>query len=435
MIDRILDAARMSGAQAIHPGYGFLSENAEFARAVETAGLTWIGPSPEPIEMMGDKQRAREAAAASAFRSSPAAAVSPGAILQVLRRGSRGRLSAAGQGCGGRRRHRHAAGRRPGQARRCGRGHAVDGGQGVRRRHDLSRTLHRHARHVEIQVFGFGDGDAIHLFERDCSVQRRFQKVIEESPAPGLPPEIRRRMAETAVALCRRTRYRRRHDRICRRCRHARILLPRDEHAHPGRASRDRDGDRRRPRRHADRARARPSRPAVSSHVVAERLRDRVPALRRESGQDVHAVAGTAEVFQLPAQSETVRIDSGYREGDVMTPFYDPMIAKIIVLGENAPRGDRPCDRRAEVDAASKASRPIASSCSPVSKIRVRGGRRDHALHRSAGQAVGRQLDGSAPALSSSSARSASGARRCRRTGGGDARQACGSGNRGSPAA
>ena len=191
VIDRILDVARASGAQAVHPGYGFLSENAHFARAVEDAGLTWIGPSPESIELMGDKGRAREAAAASGvpvvpgscrfhpddLRDLEAAAAAVGFPLLVK----------AARGGGG------IGMRRVDSAHELAAAVAATQSMAAKSFADASIYLERYvgkARHIEIQVFGFGDGEAIHLYERDCSLQRRFQKVIEESPAPGLPPDV-----------------------------------------------------------------------------------------------------------------------------------------------------------------------------------------------------------------------------------------------------
>ncbi len=154
------------------------------------------------------------------------------------------------------------------------------------------------ARHVEIQVFGFGDGNAVHLFERDCSLQRRFQKVIEEARAPGLPEEVSRAMAEArSPAVPRDALQRRRHGGVHRRRGELRVLLPGDEHAHPGRASGHRDDHRPRSRRHADRSRARRAHRVPARRDRGARPCHRMPHLCRGSGQDVHAFAGPAHRF------------------------------------------------------------------------------------------------------------------------------------------
>ncbi|RMF25768.1 MAG: ATP-grasp domain-containing protein [Deltaproteobacteria bacterium] len=199
-IDRLLDAARRAGADAVHPGYGFLAENPAFARAVNDAGMVFVGPSPESIEAMGDKIRAREAAAEAGLPLIPSADL-----------------------CGDEERDRRAA-------EQLGlpvlvKAAAGGGGRGMRvveSSADLSAAVasaRREAgaafgddrvylekylpgpRHVEIQVFGDGRGRAIHLGERECSVQRRHQKIIEESPSPIVDAQMRARMGEAAVAL------------------------------------------------------------------------------------------------------------------------------------------------------------------------------------------------------------------------------------------
>ena len=208
-VDRLLAVAAQSGADAVHPGYGFLSENAEFAAAVESAGLTWIGPAPASIRDMGDKQRARDIAVAAGVPVVPGsrrfengelagiddAAITVGFPLLV-------KAAAGGGGIGMRRVDRIEQLAEIATATQSMAAKAFGNGA-IFLEHFIPK-----ARHVEIQVFGFGDGQAVHLFERDCSLQRRFQKVIEESPAPGLPHDVRERMAAAAVALCRATRYR-----------------------------------------------------------------------------------------------------------------------------------------------------------------------------------------------------------------------------------
>ena len=203
----ILSAARLFGADAIHPGYGFLSENAAFARQCEEQGIAFIGPGADVIEAMGDKARARQVAQAAGVPVTPG---SEGAVRDA---------SAARQA-----------------ARDIGypvmlKASAGGGGRGMRVAHDESEILQRHAeaareakaafgddaiyverfmpriRHIEIQILSDGD-TVLHLGERDCSTQRRHQKLLEESPAPALDAQTRAQMGDAAVRLCRHVGYR-----------------------------------------------------------------------------------------------------------------------------------------------------------------------------------------------------------------------------------
>ena len=205
---RLIETALRCGATLIHPGYGFLSENAAFARAVGAAGLTWVGPSPDQIELMGDKSRARTTATAAGVPVVPGSRRFPAGDTAGLEEAARDvgfpllvKAAAGGGGIGMRRVNspdklaEMVAATQSMAAKAFGDGAVY-----------LERFIAR-ARHVEIQVFGDGRGGAIHLFERDCSLQRRFQKVIEESPAPGLSASVAERMAATAVGLARSTSY------------------------------------------------------------------------------------------------------------------------------------------------------------------------------------------------------------------------------------
>jgi propionyl-CoA carboxylase alpha chain len=206
-IAKILDAARRSGADAVHPGYGFLAENAEFAAACAAAGLVFVGPSPEAIAAMGRKDRAKEIARKAGLPVLPdaplpgddpdgwrAAAAEVGYPLLV-------KAVAGGGGTG----------------MRLARGPAelTEAVAGARREAaasfgDGAVFAERHlaaARHVEIQVFGDARGTAVHLGERECSVQRRHQKVLEEAPSPAVSPELRERMGAAAVGLVRELGY------------------------------------------------------------------------------------------------------------------------------------------------------------------------------------------------------------------------------------
>src|SRR5262245_28814517 len=200
----ILAAAKAAGADAVHPGYGFLAENGDFARAVMAAGLTWIGPAPDSIEDMGDKERARLLAKAAGVPILPGSARfstgDSGGIDEAARTVGFPLLVKAAAGGGGIGMRRVD---RPEELAKV-----VEATQTLAEKSFGDGTIYLErlvgkARHVEIQVFGFGDGRAIHMFERECSIQRRFQKIIEETPAPRLPQQIRREMAQAAVRLAR----------------------------------------------------------------------------------------------------------------------------------------------------------------------------------------------------------------------------------------
>nr|WP_218868599.1 acetyl-CoA carboxylase biotin carboxylase subunit [Pseudoclavibacter chungangensis] len=204
--DAVIDAARTSGADAVHPGYGFLSENAEFAERVQREGLIWVGPNPESIELMGNKSRARQAAIAAGV---PVLAGTEGAL------DTSADIEAIADEIGYPLVVKASAG---------------GGGRGIRRiesREDVRGTVEvaqaealaafgsnavyferfvTRARHVEVQVLSDGE-TCVHLGDRDCSMQRRQQKVVEEAPAPGLPDDVRRAMRETSVELARQSNY------------------------------------------------------------------------------------------------------------------------------------------------------------------------------------------------------------------------------------
>jgi len=204
---RLLDAARQSGADAVHPGYGFLSENAAFARAVAAAGLTWVGPPPAAMEEMGSKLRARarmqQAGVPVVPGSSAVGADARGLAAEAARVGYPllVKASAGGGGKGMSRVDRPedlpAAVE---EARRLADAAFGDGTVYFERLLDG-------ARHVEFQVFGDGAGNVVHLFERECSVQRRHQKIVEEAPSPALTPERREAMGKAAVAAARAVGY------------------------------------------------------------------------------------------------------------------------------------------------------------------------------------------------------------------------------------
>ena len=193
--EAIIDAARRTGAEAIHPGYGFLSENAAFARAVLAAGLVWVGPSPEVIEAMGDKLAAKRAAVDAGVPTLPSSDdPSAGDIV-----GYPLLVKAAAGGGGKGMRVVEAAGDLDAAVAAAQR--EALGGFGDDRVF-LERFVKR-ARHVEIQILGDHHGGLVHLGERECSIQRRHQKIIEESPSPVVDPAMRAAMGDAALQLAR----------------------------------------------------------------------------------------------------------------------------------------------------------------------------------------------------------------------------------------
>lgn len=205
-VDRILDAARATGAQAIHPGYGFLAENAAFARAVAAAGITFVGPSPEAMESMGDKLGARRTMARLGIPIVPGSDpdADPATLPELgARIGFPVLVKAAGGGGGrGMRRVDEAAQLPDALAAASREAQAAFGDPRVY----LERVIER-ARHVEVQVLGDRHGNVVHVFERECSLQRRFQKVIEEAPAPNLDAAVRQGLLDSAVRAAQAVKY------------------------------------------------------------------------------------------------------------------------------------------------------------------------------------------------------------------------------------
>jgi acetyl-CoA carboxylase, biotin carboxylase subunit len=206
-LDRVLDAVRASGAEAVHPGYGFLAENAGFARACEEAGIVFIGPRSETIALMGEKTSARREAVAAGIPVVPGTLEPMADDAELAREAERIGYpvmlkAAAGGGGKGLRLVASPEELPPALARARSEARGAFGDESVYLEKALARP-----RHVEIQVLADHHGHAVHLFERECSIQRRHQKVIEESPSPRLTPALRQRMGELAVALVRRTGY------------------------------------------------------------------------------------------------------------------------------------------------------------------------------------------------------------------------------------
>jgi acetyl-CoA carboxylase, biotin carboxylase subunit len=205
--EAILSAAKNTGAEAIHPGYGFFSERAAFARAVEDAGLVWIGPSPDAIERMGDKVAARKLMAAAGVPITPG---SPGTleteeqVREVANKIGFPIMIKAAAGGGGKGMRLVESDEDLGSIVRTVASEAKSSfGDG---RFYVEKYLKR-PRHIEVQVMADKYGNTVHVFERECSIQRRNQKVIEESPSPFITPEMRTKMGEVAVRAAKAVNY------------------------------------------------------------------------------------------------------------------------------------------------------------------------------------------------------------------------------------
>ena len=333
--DKILAAAKASGADAVHPGYGFLAENAAFARAVEEAGLVWVGPRPEAIAAMGDKERARRLAAEADVPVVPGSArLAPGAAAEAEKQAAAVgypllvKASAGGGGIGMRRvdgpaQLAEVVGATQAMAEKA----FGDGAVYLER-------LVPEPRHVEIQVFGLGDGRGVHFMERECSIQRRFQKIVEEAPSPALDPDLRARMAAAALALVAQARYRGAGTVEF-------ILAPDGEFyflemntriqvEHPVTemiAGVDLVGLQLRLARGDDLSGLLETPVAARGHAIECRLYAENPS------RNFLPSPGPLEVFAPPPTGADLRLDTGVREGDRITHFYDPMIAKLIARG------------------------------------------------------------------------------------------------------
>jgi len=205
--DLVLKAAKDTGAGAIHPGYGFLSEDAAFARRCEDAGIVFVGPTSGQLELFGAKHTARAAAEAAGVQLAPGTGLLadlPEALAQAAHIGYPVMLKATGGGGGIGMSACHSADELTESWERVQRVAAASfSSAGV-----FLERLVEHARHVEVQVFGDGEGEVVTFGDRDCSLQRRNQKVVEEAPAPGLPPHIRQQLATSARDLCASVGYR-----------------------------------------------------------------------------------------------------------------------------------------------------------------------------------------------------------------------------------
>jgi len=326
----IIAAAKDTGAQAIHPGYGFLSENAEFAEACAAAGIVFIGPPPAAMRAMGSK------AAAKALMQQAGVPVVPGyhgddqdpGHLQeeAEKIGFPVLIKASGGGGGRGMRIVNEAGEFT---------RALDGAkrEALASFGDDRVLIEKYLaspRHIEVQVFADTHGNVVHLFERDCSIQRRYQKVVEEAPAPGLRPEMRQAMGEAAVAAAKAVGYvgAGTIEFIAEKEKFFFMEMnTRLQVEHPvTEVVTGTDLVEWQLRVAASEKFTRAQKDiALNGHAIEVRLYAENP----ERG--FLPATGTLHRLRLP--SETTRVETGVREGDSVTPFYDPMIAKIIAWG------------------------------------------------------------------------------------------------------
>ncbi len=336
--EAIIAAARATGAEAIHPGYGFLSENPDFVDAVEAAGLTFIGPPASAIRAMGLKDAAKlamEAAGVPVVPGYHGDSRDPDFLKARAEEIGYPVLIKARAGGGGK------------GMRKVDRPEdfldALESAQreGLASFGDPACLIEKWVttpRHIEIQVFGDDHGGAVHLFERDCSLQRRHQKVIEEAPAPGMPAEMRRAMGDAAVRAAQAIGY--------SGAGTIEFIVDASEGLRPDRFYFMEMNTRLQVEHPVTEA-------ITGLDLVEWQLRvaagERLPLRQQDLSIDGWAfearlyaedpsrgflpATGTLHHLRLP--EDRARIDSGVREGDAITPFYDPMIAKVIVHGRN----------------------------------------------------------------------------------------------------
>jgi 3-methylcrotonyl-CoA carboxylase alpha subunit len=329
--DAIIEVAKRSGAEAIHPGYGFLSENADFAEAVEAAGLVFIGPKAASMRKMGSKAGAKDLMQAAAVPVVPGYTgvdQSPQVLAREAARIGFPLMIKAAHGGGGKgmRIVRRLEDFLP-NLESCQREAANAFG---RDRVLLERFLEQ-PRHIEFQVFGDAHGNVIHLNERECSAQRRYQKVLEESPSPFLTPELRAAMGAAAVQAARAIDY--------TNAGTVEFIVAPDSTFYFMEIN----------------TRLQVEHPVTELvtgvDLVEWQLRvaagEALPMTQDEVQQQGHAIevrlyaedpeagflpgSGTLDRLRLPRQGNHVRVDSGVIEGDAVSIFYDPMIAKLIV--------------------------------------------------------------------------------------------------------
>jgi acetyl-CoA carboxylase, biotin carboxylase subunit len=331
--EEILRIAKAENVDGIHPGYGFLSENAEFARKVNEAGLKFIGPSPDTIEKMGDKIVARSTMAEAGVPVVPGSEQGVKTLEDAIElAGGIGypvmlKASGGGGGIGMVLCENEQALAKNFDSTK-GRAKAYFGTDEV-----FIEKYIKNARHVEVQIFGDTHGNYVHLFERDCSIQRRHQKVIEEAPSPFLKEEARQKMYETAVKAAKAVSY--------VNAGTVEFIVDDQENFYFLEMN----------------TRLQVEHPVTEAITGLDLVKWQIlvanggelPLRQEEIGKKGWAIEfrlyaedpvrflpspGTISEFSWK-DSNSVRVDSGYESGSVVTPFYDPMVAKCIVSGES----------------------------------------------------------------------------------------------------
>ncbi|MGV8916570.1 MAG: acetyl/propionyl/methylcrotonyl-CoA carboxylase subunit alpha [Pseudomonas sp.] len=335
LIDKLIAAAKTSGAQAIHPGYGFLSENAGFARAIEDAGLIFLGPPASAIDAMGSKSAAKalmEEAGVPLVPGYHGAAQDVETFRAAAERIGYPVLLKATAGGGGKGMKVVEQVSELAEALASAQREAQSSFGDSRM---LVEKYLLKPRHVEIQVFADQHGNCLYLNERDCSIQRRHQKVVEEAPAPGLSPELRRAMGEAAVRAAQAIGY--------VGAGTVEFLLDsrgefffmemntRLQVEHPVTEAitgldlvawqiRVAQGE---------------ALPITQEHVPLIGHAIEVRLYAEDPSNDFLPATGTLEIYRESAAGDGRRVDSGVAEGDSVSPFYDPMLGKLIAWGEN----------------------------------------------------------------------------------------------------
>ena len=324
-IEKIVAAAKLAGADAIHPGYGFLAENAAFASACEDAGIVFIGPRADVIRALGSKSEARKLAQEAGVPVVPVPAENefPRLIKASLGGGGRGMRIV----------------RNPTEFKEA---FAAARGEAERAFGDGALLVEKYiegARHVEVQIFGDHHGNVMHLFERDCSIQRRHQKIIEESPSPAVTPEIRSRMTDAAMALAREASY--------TNAGTVEFLLgpsgdfyfievnTRVQVEHPVTEMVTGLDLIRLQIEIAQGSKLPEAQPQQKGHAIEARLYAEDPA------NNFVPSTGVLHVWRPPETSPRLRIDSGVEEGTEIGVYYDPLLAKIVAHGEDRPSAIR----------------------------------------------------------------------------------------------
>ncbi len=341
--EAIIAAALQAGAQAIHPGYGFLSENADFAEAVEAAGLAFIGPNAASMRKMGSKAGAKELMQAAGVPVVPGYTgedQAPALLhAQADQIGYPLMIKAAHGGGGKGMRVVHASDEFLAHLESCQREARNAFG---RDRVLLERYIER-PRHIEIQIFGDDHGAAIHLNERECSAQRRYQKVLEESPSPFLTPALRQAMGEAAVLAARAIDY--------VNAGTVEFIVGQDADGKPNQFYFMEINTRLQVEHPVTefvtgldlvewqlRVAAGEPLPLRQDQIVLRGHAIEVRLYAEDPEAGFLPGSGRLDRLGLPAPSPNVRIDSGVVEGDTVTIFYDPMIAKLIVFDADRPR-------------------------------------------------------------------------------------------------